>query len=339
MAINNTVRKAVLLGAGHKGGNVFDRNSKLNRDNSLSFNVYLREKLKEHGIELFTADQVSPEEVSVEIHENDFFEYSGQAKRILILLEDELVVPRNIEKFREFDFILSWDHILGFEEKTKKLNFSNEAEIDSPMKSFSERQLFLTNISSNKCLKTDSKLDLYTQRVKAINFFQRSIGDQFCHFGHGWDAPAASISKFGKAKNKLKKIWYHLSGEKPFPSYRGAIENKGDVYRNAKFSICFENVQRENYITEKIFDCFRYGVVPIYWGAPNILDYIPKRCFIDFRDFDSFRSLLVHLQHINKEEFSNIQEDMVDYMKSAAFEKFSVEANGDAVVEAVLSVV
>ena len=41
------------------------------------------------------------------------------------------------------------------------------------------------------------------------------------------------------------------------------------------------------YVTEKIFNCFAAGCVPIYWGAPNVTDYIPKNCFIDRRDFGS----------------------------------------------------
>ena len=44
-----------------------------------------------------------------------------------------------------------------------------------------------------------------------------------------------------------------------------------------RFYICYENTEGvEDYITEKIFDCFAAGFVPIYWGASNIEKYIPK---------------------------------------------------------------
>ena len=35
----------------------------------------------------------------------------------------------------------------------------------------------------------------------------------------------------------------------------------------------------KGYITEKIFDSFFAGVVPIYWGAENITDYVPKSLY------------------------------------------------------------
>jgi hypothetical protein len=59
-----------------------------------------------------------------------------------------------------------------------------------------------------------------------------------------------------------------------------------------KFSICYENARdTPGYITEKIFDCFFAGCVPIYWGANNITDHIPKECFIDKRDFEDYKVL------------------------------------------------
>ena len=35
------------------------------------------------------------------------------------------------------------------------------------------------------------------------------------------------------------------------------------------------------YVTEKIFDAFKAGCVPVYWGAENITKYVPAECFID----------------------------------------------------------
>ena len=39
------------------------------------------------------------------------------------------------------------------------------------------------------------------------------------------------------------------------------------------------------YMTEKIWDSFKAKTVPVYWGASNIEEYVPKNCFIDYRDF------------------------------------------------------
>ena len=74
--------------------------------------------------------------------------------------------------------------------------------------------------------------------------------------------------------------------------YKGKAQNKIETIKHYKFCICYENTQNiKGYITEKIFDCFAAGVVPIYWGASNIEAYIPKTCFIDQREFQEFEEV------------------------------------------------
>ena len=46
-----------------------------------------------------------------------------------------------------------------------------------------------------------------------------------------------------------------------------------DMIGQYKFMICFENVTKENYFTEKLINAYYYKTIPIYWGCPNI-DYI-----------------------------------------------------------------
>ena len=41
-----------------------------------------------------------------------------------------------------------------------------------------------------------------------------------------------------------------------------------------KFMICFENCSMYNYCTEKILNAYMCGTIPIYWGCPNISDFI-----------------------------------------------------------------
>lgn len=71
------------------------------------------------------------------------------------------------------------------------------------------------------------------------------------------------------------------------------------MIQNYKFAICYENIKNQNgYITEKIFDCFFAGCVPIYWGAKNVTKHIPKECFIDMRDFSSFEEVYVLIKNM-----------------------------------------
>jgi hypothetical protein len=55
-------------------------------------------------------------------------------------------------------------------------------------------------------------------------------------------------------------------GYKPF-------EHKQDGLSPYTYSVIIENVQEPDYFTEKLFDCFICGTIPIYWGAPNISHY------------------------------------------------------------------
>jgi len=68
-----------------------------------------------------------------------------------------------------------------------------------------------------------------------------------------------------------------------------------------KFSLCIENAKFPGYVTEKIIDCIVAGVVPLYLGAPDISEIIPKDCFIDIRNFNSFNELIKYLNEFDEE--------------------------------------
>ena len=47
-----------------------------------------------------------------------------------------------------------------------------------------------------------------------------------------------------------------------------------DFIAKYKFMICFENTSLPNYLTEKIVNAYSSGTIPIYWGCPNLGDYV-----------------------------------------------------------------
>ena len=49
-----------------------------------------------------------------------------------------------------------------------------------------------------------------------------------------------------------------------------------------RYSIVVENSKDKNYFTEKIVDCFRTGVIPIYWGTESVLEYFNKDGLVMF---------------------------------------------------------
>ena len=63
-----------------------------------------------------------------------------------------------------------------------------------------------------------------------------------------------------------------------------------DFIGDYKFMICFENTSLKNYLTEKLIIAYRSGTIPIYWGCPNIDDYVNMDSMLylkpDFSDSD-----------------------------------------------------
>jgi hypothetical protein len=101
-----------------------------------------------------------------------------------------------------------------------------------------------------------------------------------------------------------------------------------------KYNICYENTFNINgYITEKIFDCFIAGCVPIYLGAPNISDYIPNNTFIDRRNFNSDYELIQFLKKINEFEYSDYQDNILNFLKSDKAKKFTSSYTSKFIVE------
>ena len=72
----------------------------------------------------------------------------------------------------------------------------------------------------------------------------------------------------------------------------------------------------DGYLTEKIFDCFYTGTIPIYLGAPDILDYVPGSAFIDCRKFKTWKEMLDYAFSMSDEEISNMRKAGRAFMES-----------------------
>jgi hypothetical protein len=69
-----------------------------------------------------------------------------------------------------------------------------------------------------------------------------------------------------------------------------------ESFRKYKFHLALENSICDDYVTEKLYFALARGQVPIYLGAPNILDFAPARdSFINVLDFPSAEALTQHL--------------------------------------------
>lgn len=288
---------------------MFDRT--YDPDNRLLHYATLKKHLIVNGFNVHTIDTYSNlESVEVVIFERIDFElmkrFNFEFKDKLLILvpwEPEVVNKlHSVQKLKKlskwFDYILTWNDLLLDDSKFFKLNYPNimkyEVLIDI-VKSFESKKL-LVQVSSNKS--SVHKLELYSLRKKFNLVMNQLIPDQFDFYGYGWSNNT---------------------------SYNGMIENKSSTLSNYKFSLCFENMKNGyGYITEKIFDCFRAGVVPIYYGSDNITDYIPNNCFIDYRDFKDPHLLLYFINNMDFATWNGYLINAKTYLESESSKQFSI---------------
>lgn len=76
------------------------------------------------------------------------------------------------------------------------------------------------------------------------------------------------------------------------------------------------------YITKKIFGAFCAGNVPVYWGAEDIEDYIPRCCFIDKREFSDYGELYEFLHQMPEQTYLGYQQAIRDFLASETAQAF-----------------
>lgn len=150
--------------------------------------------------------------------------------------------------------------------------------------------------------------ELYSERKKIIQFFEDHAEYDFGIFGRGW----------GKYRN-----------------CRGTVISKEEAYHPYKFAICLENTRVNGYISEKIFDCFTKGIVPVYGGAYNISSYIPENCYIDYFAFENIKELALYLDAMKEDEYHQYLIHIDEFLKSERYADFGLESQIGRINEAI----
>lgn len=214
---------------------------------------------------------------------------AGLAERMIYCSGEPAVVkPENSEegytKLKKiFAYILTWNPELVDNERIFIRNNPYYFEKDYGDIPFEQRKL-MTNISGNKT--SPHEKELYSEREKVVSFFEKNHPDDFDLYGTGWK-------------------------KKTHPSYLGMVDYKTKTYHKYRFALCLENTwDVKGYITEKICDCLVSGIVPVYWGARDITDYVPKACFVDYTRFHNLEEMYAYLTGMSEEEYNS-------YLKAA----------------------
>lgn len=304
------------------------------RDNYNFFYRQLKNEFESNNCDVFTKYN-KPNNVSIVLlnglNYSKFDMLKDYEKKYALLLEsphvDKGLIDTTYHKY--FKKIFTWNDDMIDNLKYFKVNYA----FDIPktiQKKFDDKKLCCT-IAGNKSAKHHD--ELYTKRVEFIRWFEKNHPNEFDLYGTGWDQYRFGYSLVGRVLNKFK----FLRKKDLFPSYKGMVDSKFETMKNYKFAICYENIKEQNgYITEKIFDSFFAGCVPIYWGAKNVTEHIPKECFIDKREFDSFEDVYMYLKNMDEKTYFEYLEAIEKFLNNSKADPFRAETFANIIVDEIM---
>lgn len=228
-------------------------------------------------------------------------DYAAMPKEKLVLFawEPPTVQPElyDAKTHARFGKVFTWNDDLVDNKRFFKFYYPAMHPRMANIPPFEEKK-FCTLIARR--LSSKHPKQLYQERENTIRFFEDKPGE-FDFYGFYWE-------------------------KRKFKNWRGSIPDKLGVLKTYKYCICYENMKDiKGYITEKIFDCFTAGVVPVYWGASNVADYIPENCFIDRRKFKNNQHMYDFLKKISKEEYERYLDNTAVFLKSEKAKLFTAE--------------
>ena len=303
---------------------------------------YLARVAKEKGISISTIDTEALDSYDAIF----FIDFPGNRNRYfrklqsmkfeniyLFLCENENVKPDNWRKenYRHFKKVFSWNDSLVDDKKIFKFFLANKIPDQISFIPPGKRK-FCCTIAANKSNNLSG--ELYSERIRAIKWFEQYHPESFDLYGKGWDFRVPSFL------TPLRPYLKHIRNVFPpkYPSYRGEVVSKRPVLSQYKFSICYENMRDvPGYITEKIFDCFFAGCVPIYLGASNVGEYIPEKTFIDKRKFSDYPELYEYLINLSDGAYREYLDSIGEYVQSDKILPFGAEYLANTILNEVIS--
>ncbi len=312
-----------------------EANSSIGDDLMYQF-VYAAQKLREMGHQVATLDMDALEKFDAALffdHPTFLDKYFRQFRKIpgkklyVFLLENPANRPDNYWKrnHEDFDKVFTWDP--GLIDHKKYFPWWPAIKVPENFQiNRAEKIKFCVTIASQKYV-PHSK-ELYSERVRGIRWFEQNHPQEFDLYGQSWDRRyfTGKLSRLNLFLMKFYPSFPNAFKANLFPSWRGAVPNKNKVMREYKFALCYENAAFDGYVTEKIFDGFLAGCVPVYIGAPDITKYIPAETFIDLRKFKNYEELYAYLKAMPEAEYQNYLDAIIKFMNGRVKELFGVEA-------------
>lgn len=162
---------------------------------------------------------------------------------------------------------------------------------------FSDRYLYYPLYCWN--IYTDKMERALSKHLYADDYYLTK--QKFCNFivSNGANANKIRDNMFDEL-SKVKKVdsagryRNNMADGKPIPYNK--TTNFQEQY---KFTIAFENSSYKGYTTEKIFQAWAAGTIPIYWGDPCITEQFNQDAFINCHNFASLSEMIDYVKRVD----------------------------------------
>jgi hypothetical protein len=256
----------------------------------------------------------------------------------LLASEPPMIRPANYtaKTHALFHRVWTWkkDFVARNPRKFALLHLPNKFREPPASSRFIDRKLC---VMINRFMAFHDPRELFSERVRAIRWFEENTPGDFDLFGSEWDKPLFSGRLAGV--NLPLRLMYRRIGllkrvkVARFPSFRGPVQSKNATLQKYRFCIAYENCAEPDYLSEKLFDCFFAGCVPIYLGAPNVLETVPAEAFIDKRKFPNYGELHRYISTMSEGEYNRFLAAGRDFLHSPAMRPYTAEGFADSFIE------
>ena len=219
-------------------------------------------------------------------------------KRVLLPWEPPTVTPFLYTKklLSKYHKVFTWNNDLVDGKKFLKIYHKVRQPLIPNRPAFKAKKLCCMVFAYKQ---SNYPLELYSLRRQIVRYFGDKSGE-FDLYGVGW--PLST------------------------PNYHGIAHSKRAVIKNYKFCFAMENTRDiSGYMTEKMWDAFSAGVIPIYLGDREVGKEIPSACFIDMRNFSDLDALLSYVKSMPEEEYEARIQAITDFLASDTAKKYTTK--------------
>ncbi len=321
---------------------MFDLSSPFNRDHSLQMWYDFRRSCRQRGWEVGTLDELTQEfdvYLLLDPYPSKLKMLGPERLKRTIAMFGEVpqVAPRQFTKENLECVSISCPIVLCYNEGLcREYGFTYCVEYVDLYPAREERVVRAKDrqgiciIASNKYKRhPDSQLSFRLELVRRVAA-DAAVRDEFFIYGCCWlnavgvlrgmvpEPLAARVPLIDKVLLRCERRLPWNRGLRR--NCRGVVESKGEVLARCRFNIAVENTFWDGYVSEKLFDALQFGCIPIYFGAPNVNEYVPPNLFIDGRAFSDPLDAIHAAFALTDTEVDRMAGEGQDWLRSEEFE-------------------